>query len=361
MTEMTTYERVTRMYEHSEADRVPVIDYPWSSTLERWCSEGLPADVEYDEYFQLDAFAGMGDWENQIDSSPRYPAAVIEETDEYVIETTKWGTTLRDWKHHGGTPEFLDFRVKTPDDWALAKKRMTPSRDRIDWDYLKANYGAWREKGAWVSAGLWFGFDVTHSFFVGTENLLVAMAADPEWVTDMFNHFLDMNIALWEMVFDEGYRFDGIFWCDDMGYKGTQFFSLGMYRELLKPVHRRAIEWAHSRGMKATLHSCGNISAFIPELIDIGLDMLNPIEVKSGLDPVALKAEYGDVLAFHGGLNVVLYDRPEKLWDEMRRVIPAMKENGGYIASSDHSVPETVSLEDFAEFVRLAKELGSYG
>jgi len=357
---MTTHKRVKRMYEHREADRVPIIDYPWSSTLRRWRGEGLPADVEYDEYFHLDRFAGMGDWDNQVDSSPRYPVGVIEETDEYIVKTTKWGTTLRNWKHRGGTPEFLDFKVKTPDDWASAKKRMTPSRDRVDWDYLKANYRAWREKGAWVSAGLWFGFDVTHSFFVGTENLLIAMATDPEWVGDMFNHFLDVNIALWDMVWNEGYRFDEVFWCDDMGYKGTQFFSLQMYRDLLKPMHRRAIEWAHSRGMKASLHSCGNISKFIPELIDIGLDMLNPIEVKSGLDPVALKKEYGGVLAFHGGLNVALYDKPEKLWDQMRRVIPAMKENGGYIISSDHSVPETVSFETFGEFVRLAKELGSY-
>ena len=67
------------------------------------------------------------------------------------------------------------------------------------------------------------------------------MATDPEWVADMFNHFLDVEIALWEMVLAEGYRFDGIFWCDDMGYKGTQFFSLGMYRDLLKPAHARAI------------------------------------------------------------------------------------------------------------------------
>jgi len=360
MREMTTHERVTRMFEHKEADRVPVIDYPWSSTLRRWRRESLPEDVEYDEYLQLDRFAGMGDWDGKVDCSPQFPAAVIEETDEYVVETTRWGATMRNWKDHGGTPEFLDFKVKTPENWAEAKKRMTPERNRIDWQYLKENYSIWRKTSAWTSASLWFGFDVTHSFVVGTENLLMAMATDPEWVKDMFNHFLDVNIVLWDMIFDEGYEFDSIFWNDDMGYKGTQFFSVDMYSELLKPVHKRAIDWAHSRGMKAELHSCGNISKFIPEFVEIGVDMLNPVEVKSGLDPVALKEEYGDVLGFHGGLNVTLYDNIEKLWEEMRRVIPAMKKNGGYIISSDHSVPESVSFEDFGEFVRLAKELGSY-
>ena len=118
-----------------------------------------------------------------------------------------------------------------------------------------------------------------------------------------------------------------------------------MYRNL--PVHARAIEWAHKKGIKARLHSCGNINRFVPELIDIGLDMLNPLEVKAGMDPVALKAQYGDRLAFHGGLNAVLYTEPEKLWEEMRRVVPVMKQGGGYLISSDHSVPDSVSLKTF--------------
>jgi uroporphyrinogen decarboxylase len=78
------------------------------------------------------------------------------------------------------------------------------------------------------------------------------------------------------------------------------------------------------------------------------------------MDPAVLKKQYGDRLAFHGGINAVLYREPEKLWDEMRQVIPVMKENGGYLISSDHSVPDSVSAEEFMQFVELAKELGSY-
>jgi len=355
MPEMTTHERVKRMHEHREADRVPVTDSAWSSTVRRWRAEGLPEGVSYEEYFQLDRFGWF-----EVDNSPRYPVAFIEETDDYIVETINWGATLRRWKLRGGTPEFLNFTVKTPDDWAKAKKRMAPSRDRIDWAGLRKNYPLWIRQGAWTSAGFCFGFDVTHSHFVGTENLLMAMATDPEWVRDMFNHFLDVEIALWDMVLEEGYRFDEIFWCDDMGYKGTQFFSMAMYRDLLKGAHARAIEWAHAHGMKAGLHSCGNISVFIPELLDIGLDSLNPIEVKAGMDPVALKRQYGGRLCFRGGLNAALYDKPELLWEAMRRVVPAMKKDGGYMISSDHSVPETVSFQTFGEFVRLAKELGRY-
>lgn len=353
---MTTHERMTRMLAHREADRVPVTDWPWPTTIARWQREGLPADGDVAAYFGLDRFETIA-----ADNSPRYPTAVLEETPEYVIEKSAWGVTFKNWKIHGSTPEFLDFTITGPDAWAAAKARMTPDRDRIDWAHLERHYRGWREAGAWISAGFWFGFDVSHSWMVGTSRVLEAMATDPEWIVDLWNHHLDLDLALFEQVWDAGYRFDEIFWFDDMGYKQNQFFSLKMYRALLEPVHRRAAAWAHARGVKVHLHSCGDIRPFIPDLIGLGVDMLNPLEVKAGMDPAWLKATYGDRLAFHGGLNAVLYDAaPGAMEAEMRRVIPVMKAGGGYLASTDHSVPDSVSLEQFRDFVRVAKEVGAY-
>ncbi|MEW6356596.1 MAG: uroporphyrinogen decarboxylase family protein [Planctomycetota bacterium] len=355
MAQMTSHERFKRMYEHREADRVPVIDSPWGPTIERWQREGMPKGTSYVDFFDLDHVVSIG-----VDNSPRYEAKTIEETDEYRIATSKWGSTAKNWKHTASTPEFLDFTVKTPSDWKKTKKRMTPTRDRVNWDQLKANYKTWREKGYWITAGLWFGFDVTHAWFVGTERLLMALVTDPEWCSDMFNHFLDMDIALFDMIWDEGYTFDAIRWPDDMGYKNHTFFSRDMYRELLKPVHKRAIDWAHAKGIPAELHSCGDISPFIPEFVDMGLDGLNPLEVKAGVDPIAVKKKYGDRLLLHGGLNAMLWDNLPAIEEVMRRLVPVLKEGGGYIFSSDHSVPSSVSLENFRRITTFAKELGSY-
>jgi uroporphyrinogen decarboxylase len=355
MKEMTTHERMSRMYAHKEADRVPITDGPWGTAIERWRREGMPKNVSFVDFFGLDLVPSIG-----VDNSPLYPAKVLEETPEYVKKTTGWGVTIREWAHAGGVPEFLDFTIVDRESWAKAKARMTPSRDRVDWERLKREYPGWRKRGAWISTYWWFGFDVTHSWAVGTERILMAMATDPDWCVDMFNTFLDLDIAMFEMLWDEGFTFDEIHWPDDMGYKGTQFFSLDMYRSLLKPVQKRACDWAHKRGIKTHLHSCGNINAFVPDLIDAGIDMLNPLEVKAGMDPLALKSKYGDKLGFHGGINVVLFDKPDKLEAEMRRVVPAMKKGGGYWLSSDHSVPDSVSLEDFRRFVELGKKLGSY-
>ena len=352
---MTSQERFARMYAHQEADRVPITDYAWDATVERWQREGLPADTDYIDYFGLDRVVSI-----HPDNSPRYPTRILEETDEYSIHTTCWGGTERSWKHVASTPEHIDFTVVDPDAWRATKTRMTPTRDRINWDVLRNHYKTWREQGAWVQGTLWFGFDVTHSRVVGTERMLMAMADQPEWCVDMFNHFLDVSMALLDMVWHEGYTFDCVTWPDDMGYKYHQFFSLQMYRDLLKPVQQRAIEWAHAKGIPAHLHSCGDINPFVPELVEIGLDGLNPLEVKAGMDPRHLKRTFGNRLLLHGGINAVLLDQPDAIEDEIKRVVPVLKANGGYIFSSDHSIPSSVSLKDFERIVALVKDVGAY-
>ena len=81
---------------------------------------------------------------------------------------------------------------------------------------------------------------------------------------------------------------------------------------------------------------------------------------KPAMDPLEIKKKYGDRLVLHGGINVVLWDDLETVSAEMRRLVPTLKQGGGYIFSSDHSVPSSVSLETFRGIVKLAKELGSY-
>ena len=352
---MTTRERFQRMYEHREADRIPIIDSPWAGTLRRWHAEGMPEDVDWRDYFDIDKVQNIG-----VDITPRYEEKVVEETDRYQIVTTPWGVTLKNFKELDSTPEFLDYRVTTPEAWEDAKRRMTLEDDRIPWQQLRDHYAAWIAEGRWIEADFWFGFDVTHSWMAGTETILIAMHEEPEWVVDMFNTYLDRCIALFDRIWNAGYRFDAIYWPDDMGYKGTTFFSNEMYRELLKPVHRRAVEWAHNKGVYAHLHSCGDVMTRIDDLIEIGIDCLNPLEVKAGMQPVALKRKYGEKLTLHGGVNAVLWDNRDAIVGEIDRVIPILKEKGGYIFSSDHSIPNSVSLDNMTAIINEVKRVGRY-
>jgi len=94
--------------------------------------------------------------------------------------------------------------------------------------------------------------------------------------------------------------------------------------------------------------------------VEIGLDALNPLEVKAGMDPLLLKERYGDVLTLHGGINAVLWDDADAIVAEIDRLVPKLKEGGGYIFSSDHSIPNSVSLETMKGIVARVKEMGSY-
>ena len=109
---MTSRQRFGCVFEHKEPDRVPILDTPWSSTLERWRQEGMPADVELAEFFGWDRIGSIG-----IDNSPRYPTRTVEETDEYIIATSSWGTTMKNFKHTGSVPEFIDHAITDPDSW----------------------------------------------------------------------------------------------------------------------------------------------------------------------------------------------------------------------------------------------------
>ena len=101
-----------------------------------------------------------------------------------------------------------------------------------------------------------------------------------------------------------------------------------MYRKLLKPFHQRAIEWAHAKGIKAHLHSCGDVRPFVPELIAIGLDALNPLEVKAGMDPSRSSASTARTWCCTAGSTPCCGTSRTPSAAEMERVVPVVKEIG---------------------------------
>ena len=117
---------------------------------------------------------------------------------------------MRSWQHQASVPEMIDVTVKTPDEWLEAKSRMTFDVDRIRWDYLKEQWPKWKRDGAWIYAGGWFGFDVTHAWFIGTERELYALIDNPEWCVDMWETQLELCLALHDEIWKAGYHVDAI-------------------------------------------------------------------------------------------------------------------------------------------------------
>lgn len=352
---MNSWERIKRMYEHKEADRVPIIDSPWAGTIRRWHREGMPAQMEWEDYFGADKLGVF-----QVDITPRFEEKVLEENDRWYIATSSWGVTMKHFKEEDSTPEFLDYKVTNAEEWEKAKARMTLEDDRIPWALLKNNYDKWRSEGRWIRAIFWFGFDVTHSWMMGTENLLIAMLEEPELVENMFDTYLKNNMRLYERAWDAGYHFDELFWYDDMGYKGSTFFSPDLYRTLLQPYHKQAVDWAHNHNIVSQLHSCGDITTLLPDIVATEVDSLNPLEIKAGVDVIKIKKEYGDKLVLRGGINAVNWNNPQAILEEINQKVPILKENGGFIFSSDHSIPNSVSLKDMKIIMNEVKRVGKY-
>lgn len=352
---ITSSERVVAQLHLKETDRVPITDNPWHTTVARWKKEGFPDDADVSEYFGFE-FRGFG-----IDGSFMLPEKVVEETDEYVITTNKNGATLKNWKNKTSTPELVGFTLTTPKIWNELKPRLEFKPERIYWNSDKECYNKCRQMGLFVHVALVIGYDEL-STTVGPETLLPAMLTEPEWVYDMFKTFIDLKIACVEEMLAAGYQFDGAFIYDDLGYRNGPFFSKQIYKELLMPHHKRLCDFLHSKGWKIILHSCGNVKELIPQLIEAGIDCLQPLEVKAGMDLIELKKAYGDKLAFMGGIDVrkMAAEDPRVIEEEIASKVSFAKKGGGYIFHSDHSIPDNVSLTQYKRVVDLCLKYGKY-
>jgi uroporphyrinogen decarboxylase len=133
-----------------------------------------------------------------------------------------------------------------------------------------------------------------------------------------------------------------------------------MYRELILPAHKKTIDFVKSHGRKVVMHSCGYVAPLVPHLIEAGVDCLQVIEVKAGMDLLKLYRDYGDRLSFMGGIDVrALYSNDRAVIDrELESKIPIVKQGFGYTVHSDHSIPCTVEYENYRYFIDRALELG---
>jgi uroporphyrinogen decarboxylase len=352
---LTARERICRAIAHKEPDRVPIHDSVWAATASRWRNEGMPADIPVAEYFHFE-LAGFG-----VDISPQFPVRIIERTPDYVVKTTPYGSTRKNHWDYSTTPELLDYAIKTRQDWEEAKKRLQPSHTRVDWVTLKQTYEQATSDGLFRTFNAVVGYDLCQAY-IRADELLPLLLTDPDWIRDMIETTADLVIEMAKIVMKEGYVFDAAFLYNDMGYRGAPFFSPRVYRELIQPADRRVFDYFHSRNMPVILHSCGYVKPLLPDLLAVGLDCLQPLETKAGMDLIELKSEFGKDLSFMGGIDVRTFTDPDPtvLEQEIRTKISAAKIGGGYIYHSDHSVPNNVSFQQYVRVLELVKKYGDF-
>ena len=359
MSELTGVERVSRQLNHQPVDRIAAAEEFWNFTRDRWVADGaIPPETDLEEHFGLDISKC---WAFNLALHLR-PDQILAEDEETTTFRNGNGATLRTYKSHASTPEHIDFDIKERADWLdRAKSLLTPDPARI-------NFAAYREQKARAAqAGrffCWSGVNVFESIHpvCGHENLLLGMALDPEWIKDMAETFAELQIQLLEILFEREGLPDGIWYYEDMGFKGRPFMSPEMYRELIMPSHRRTIDFAHGRGLKVIMHSCGFVEPLLPGMVEAGIDCLQAMEVKAGMDLLRIYRNFGDRIALMGGLDVrpVADNDPERIRRELESKIPIVKAGNAYILHTDHSIPESARYESYRYFLDLGRELGRY-
>jgi uroporphyrinogen decarboxylase len=365
---MTAKDRIAKALSHEEPDHVPICDAPWTSTVAKWRAEGFLIDIDPADYFAYEM-----KWLFP-DNTPRFPYNILKETADYIIETNCFGETIKNFKNRSTTPRILSSPVKSRADWNKIKDRLVIDNKRglsytsnMTFDDVVSLTEGMAElnenhlKNRYITPVFTVGFDLIQRY-LGMEGLLIAIIDDPEWVKEMFYVNAEFVIKLYENMADNGYSFDGIFLADDLGYKNGLLFSPLHYKELLFEADRLICDYFHDQDLKVLLHSCGCVKELIPYFIEAGIDCLQPLEVKAGMDLIELKKNYGDNISFMGGIDTRLYssNNTEALENEIKSKFEAAKKNGGYIYHCDHSIPDIVSFSQYKRVISLVKKYGEY-
>lgn len=199
---------------------------------------------------------------------------------------------------------------------------------------------------------------------VGMEAIMMLMALNPDVAGALFDKLLELKFDFWEMALPElGEWVDVVTYADDYGTQKSQLISPAMFRRQLKPriqtLFTRIRELAPHT--KQFFHSCGNVRPILPDFIEIGVDILNPVHITAtGMEPTALKQEFGRDLIFWGGgvdtQGVLPTGTPQQVKDDVRRNIEALAPGGGYVFSPVHNVQADVPPQNFIAMWEAWKE-----
>jgi len=352
-------------------DRVPRIEIAfWDETIERWKNEGLPKNVvfqspflagnEYildntvEDYLGLDRIAFIG-----YDGTLRFDESVVEETDEFKIYTVRDGVTYKAFKNRTATPLPLDWRIKTREDWDTYKHQLIPDSTRLSYDTIKLCKTLMDND---IFTAIKPEEPCQYALYIlGEENCLVMMAMEPEFIEELIAYYTEFSINMLEIVLANNIKIDALWYFSDLCYKNGMLFSPGFYRERIMKYHRRIFDFCKSRGMKIIYHCDGYISELLPMLIEAGIECIQPMEVRCGNDVRVYKKIYGDKIAFCGNISAdILATNKSNINKEVIEKILAAKTGGGYIFHSDHSIPPTVSFENYCYALELTQKYGRY-
>jgi uroporphyrinogen decarboxylase len=213
-----------------------------------------------------------------------------------------------------------------------------------------------------ATPGLW-----EHSWYLfGFEQAFVNLAANQPLMEAFTERLLEWQTAYWQMVLGAvGTYLDLVQIGEDLGTQNGPMMSPGTFRRIYKPRMRRLVEAIKQRTRaRVYLHSCGSIHPFIPDIIECGIQVLNPVQVNAaGMDSARLKREFGNDLTFWGGgcdPVVMGTGTPQQVVEDVKRRLHDLGPGGGFVFGSVHNIQANVPPQNIVAMFDAAREFGGY-
>lgn len=338
--------------------------------LERWYEQGLDRHADLAAEFHYDPPArhslGQLGW-CEAGLEPKFEESVVEDRGEYEVVLDFAGRHVLCFKNRrtGFMPEYLEHPVQDRKTWEeKIRWRMNPESPERYADLaerMKAAQTA--EAKGWIMCQNLVGGYMYLRSLIGPSELLYFFYDQPELIHECMRTWFELADAVIARH-QEHVTLDELFLAEDICFNSGPLISPDMMREFLFPYYKeliqnvRARQLDRSRPLHIQIDTDGRVQPVIPIYREIGMDMMSPFEVASGCDVVEVGKQYPDLIISGGIDKRILAGSLDDIDREVERILPVMRERGGYIPTCDHGVPEEVSLENYRHYRSRCVELG---
>ncbi len=379
---MNSRERVLKAVNHSEADRVPIAFGGVHDSIHRNGEKKLfeyygmdDGQIVIEDVFQQIVFPDKRLLERfKSDTTPLFPKnptgyvqEILDEGDN-LIYYDSLGTKYRCPKDGG---LYFDFAKCALEDYTyeeLEKWNMPDPKDPARVAGLKEeakNLYENTDKAIIMYSPYWGVFEQIYALR-SIEQMYMDMGMDVKSIELMAQKILDFYLEYWPFCLKEvGEYVQVVVISDDLGSESGPLFNPKLYREVFKPRHRQLVDAIKKHtDAKVYYHGCGSMREFIPDLIDIGVDILNPVQVQAvGMDSAGLKKEYGRDLTFWGGgASPVILSQGSvsDVIEETKRNVLNFKPGGGFVFASVHNLQGDSPAQNVEAFFDTCIKYGVY-
>lgn len=352
---MNSKERVLAAVNLAQPDRVPIDLLP-----NRWVEERLHRELGTTTHQELlqRLQCDIVDLRGVVDPIYRGPRPFVQERADGVKENI-WG-----WRQKtvqtatGPEEEFAEFALSGATTVEELERHPWPSPDWFDFSEIAARLEPWKDFAVMASGPSVFQHP---TFLRRIDNLLMDMVAEPEMAHFIMDRFTDYYLAFYDRLLTAAQgQVDILRTADDMGTQQSLFISPELFRAFVKPRVKKLVDMAHSHHVKFMFHSCGAILPLIDDLIEIGVDILDPLQAAAqGMEPDVLKQRFGSRICLHGGIctqYLLPNGSPEEVRSEVMRRLDIFGKGGGYILSPCHVLQTDVPTANILAMVDAAVE-----